>query len=177
VVETPHLEEYLMLHRLVFTFGTLYPDEIIKALLGVVPPNFYASLMNYSVFKAGMKQLPEKVRTEFEQKGDRPTSFTYLFAKHDPVNKFELTGRVYNTNLQQELILDAWERYPDWYRKEEVVVRDEQGKEHNAYIYTLDIEGERQKSFNRVVNDPERVLEAAKRMRQNVMDRFPAIFP
>lgn len=87
-----------------------------------------------------------------------------------------IEGRAYQINLTQELILDHWELYPNWYRKEDVVVRDSHGSECSAFIYTLDIEGERMDAFDRVPNNYEKVLENARATRKKVMDHFPILF-
>ncbi|HCS78590.1 TPA: hypothetical protein DIV55_02500 [Patescibacteria group bacterium] len=165
-----------MLERLVFTFGTLYPDEIITALLGTIPRNFYATLSNYSIFKGGATQLPEKARLFFESRNYDPQTFSYLFAKEDIEHDYTISGRVYTVNIQQELILDHWELYPDWYRKQDVLVIDKENKSHEAFIYTLDYDGERLSEFKRVLNDPEKVLKNANATRQRVMDKFPKFF-
>jgi len=161
--------------RLLFTFGTLYPDEIISALLGAVPPNFYAELAGYSIYKGTFEHLPSKVADFFLTRNIDKRSFSYLFAKHDTEHGFVIDGRAYEINLNQELILDHWERYPDWYRKQSVKLKSEDGSAHDAFIYTLDIDGERLSEYKRVMNDPEKVLANAKATRQRVMEKFPKL--
>jgi len=68
--------------RLVFTFGTLYDDDIITVLLGEVPRNFYATLSGYAIYKGSFDQLPPKVRDYFAAKG-----YTVLFLHY-----FDATG-------------------------------------------------------------------------------------
>jgi cytochrome oxidase Cu insertion factor (SCO1/SenC/PrrC family) len=99
-----------------------------------------------------------------------------LFAKQDTDHGFVIDGRAYEISLDQELILDHWERYPEWYRKQEVSIKSEDGSMHEAFIYTLDIDGERLSEYKRVMNDPEKVLANAKATRQRVMEKFPRIF-
>jgi gamma-glutamylcyclotransferase (GGCT)/AIG2-like uncharacterized protein YtfP len=94
----------------------------------------------------------------------------------DKENSFVIDGRAYEINLDQELILDHWERYPDWYRKQSVSIKSESGSANEAFIYTLDIDGERLSEYKRVMNDPEKVLANAKATRQQVIDKFPMIF-
>lgn len=162
--------------RIVFTFGTLYEDSIIEALLGTIPQNFYATVTGYSVYRGNFSQLPSKVKDYFRAKNVDQNTFSYLFVKGDPTNNFTLKGRAYMIDLDQELILDHWELYPDWYRKKKVVIKAEDGTEHEAFLYTLDIDGERLEEFERVVNVPEKVLASAKAVRQRVIGKFPEAF-
>ncbi len=164
------------MNRPLFTFGTLYPDNIISALLGAVPPNFYAALTGYSIYKGTYAQLPPKVADFFLTRNIDKETFSYLFAKQDAERDFVIEGRAYDIDLNQELILDHWERYPDWYRKQSVKIKSEDGSVYDAFIYTLDIDGERLSEYNRVMNDPEKVLANAMATRQRVMEKFPRIF-
>jgi hypothetical protein len=164
------------MNRFLFTFGTLYPDEIISALLGTVPSNFYATLTGFSIYKGAYSQLPPKVADFFLTRNINKDTFSYLFTKMDKENSFVIDGRAYEINLDQELILDHWERYPDWYRKQSVSIKSESGSANEAFIYTLDIDGERLSEYKRVMNDPEKVLANAKATRQQVIDKFPMIF-
>ncbi len=162
--------------RLLFTFGTLYPDDIISALLGVVPTNFYATLTGYSIYKGTFEHLPSKVADFFLTRNIDKRTFSYLFAKQDTDHGFVIDGRAYEISLDQELILDHWERYPEWYRKQEVSIKSEDGSMHEAFIYTLDIDGERLSEYKRVMNDPDKVLANAMATRHRVMEKFPRIF-
>jgi gamma-glutamylcyclotransferase (GGCT)/AIG2-like uncharacterized protein YtfP len=162
--------------RILFTFGTLYPDDIISALLGAVPPNFYATLTGYSIYKGSFEHLPSKVADFFLTRNIDKDTFSYLFAKQDTEHGFVIDGRAYEISLDQELILDHWERYPDWYRKQSVNIKSEDGSMHEAFIYTLDIDGERLIEYKRVMNELEKVLANAKATRQRVKDKFPILF-
>ncbi len=162
--------------RLVFTFGTLYEDAIIEALLGTIPQNFYAKLTGYSLYKGNFSQVPPKVKDFFDTTGVDQNSFSYLFIKEDPHHNFVLDGRAYFIDLEQELILDHWELYPDWNRKMVVTITAEDGTTHEAFVYTQDIEGERLEEFKRVVNNPEKVLTRAKAARKRAVDKFPEAF-
>ncbi len=162
--------------RLVFTFGTLYPDDMIEALLGSVPQNFYATLTGYSVYKGNFTQLPARQRDHFTAKGVDPRTFSYLFAKEDSTHHYTIDGRAYYVDVDQELILDHWEMYPDWYRKKSVQIVSEDHTEHDAYIYTLDIDGERLEEYTRVSNDPRQALANARATRKRVMEKFPTLF-
>lgn len=97
----------------------------IEALLGTIPENFYATLSDYSIYKAEFDQLSPKIRDFFVSRNVDQSTFTYLFAKHDPVHKFTIEGQAYSVDLDQELILDHWELYPDWYRKKAVNLGDD----------------------------------------------------
>jgi len=165
-----------MLTRKLFTFGTLYPDEMIKALLGEIPENFYGTLKGFSVYRGNWTQLPENIRKTFEEMNVDQSTFSYAFAKKDYRAEKVIKGRIYSISLDQELVLDHWERYPDWYRKLDVVVKDELGNEHDAFIYTLDIKGELMEKVERVLNTPEKALANAKKLNQRVADKFPSVF-
>jgi gamma-glutamylcyclotransferase (GGCT)/AIG2-like uncharacterized protein YtfP len=158
--------------RLVFTFGTLYVDDIIQALFGMIPKNFYANLKGYGVYKGRYAQMPEAARNKLRHLD--PDTFSFLFAK--PEESRSVEGRVYEVNLAQEMILDHWEVYPDWYRKRAVTVLAKDGQEHEAIIYTVDYEGEKLEHFDRVVNDLPGVIRNAKAARQRVIDKFPEAF-
>jgi hypothetical protein len=159
---------------LVFTFGTLYDDDIIKALLGSIPKNFYAVLHGYAVYRGVFSQLPQIVKDRIGSRVD-PETFSFLFVKAAPKTSV-VNGRVYEINLGQELILDNWEIYPDWYRKQAVTVRADNGSEHQAFIYTVNYDGEEVRNFSRVVNEPIAVIENAKAARQRTMEKFPEAF-
>jgi gamma-glutamylcyclotransferase (GGCT)/AIG2-like uncharacterized protein YtfP len=158
--------------RFVFTFGTLYVDEIIAALLGTIPKNFYASLPGYAVYKGKFAQLPVAAQNKLRHLD--PDTFSFLFAKPDPSRSLE--GRVYEVSLQQEMILDHWELYPDWYRKQAVTVHSGDGKQHEAIIYTVDYDGARLDHYERVVNDLAEVIESAKAARIRAIDQHPQAF-
>jgi hypothetical protein len=79
-------------------------------------------------------------------------------------------------DLAQELILDHWELYPDWYRKQDVTVKASDGKEHEAIIYTVDYDGPKLDHFARVVNDLPGVISNARAARKRVMKKFPEAF-
>ena len=159
------------MQRIVFTYGTLYIDDIIKALLGRVPVNFYATLSGYSIYKGNFSQLAPKIKKFFITKNPDETAFSYLFAKEDRKNNFIIKGRAYEINSEEERILDHWERYPDWYRKKTVVIKAIDGVKHEAFIYTLDIDGEKVEKFKRVVNNRAKVLARAKAVRARVLEK------
>ena len=99
-----------------------------------------------------------------------------MFAKQDTEHGFVIDGRAYEINLDQELILDHWELYPNWYRKQDVNIKSENRSMHDAFVYTLDIDGERLSKFKRIINDPEKVLANARNTRQRVVEKFPLLF-
>lgn len=162
--------------RLVFTFGTLYEDEIIKALLGKIPQNFYATLHGYSIYQAGYSQLPNKVKEFFSTRNYDLNTFSYLYVKQDSEHNSAIEGRAYYIDLEQEMILDHWELYPDWYRKKAVSIKVKDGTEHEAFVYTVDYEGKKLNDFKRVVNNPEKVIVNAKETRKRVIEKFPKAF-
>lgn len=84
--------------RLLFTFGTLYPDNIISALLGVVPTNFYTTLTGYSIYKGTFEQLPPKISDFFLTRNIDRETFSYLYAKQDTGRGFVIDGRAYEIN-------------------------------------------------------------------------------
>lgn len=162
--------------RLLFTFGTLYPDDMIQALLGEIPENFYGTLEGYSMYSGNYAQLSRQLQEDFADKILDKGTFVYVFAKEDPNSNFVIEGRAYYIDSKQELILDHWERYPNWYRKQNVVIKDNDGKQYDAFIYTLDIDGVKMTEYKRVMNDPEKALENARKMREIVISKFPDIF-
>ena len=62
-----------------------------------------------------------------------------------------------------ELILDHWELYPDWYRKQAVTIRTHDGSEQEAFIYTVDYGGQKQDEIRRVITDKAKLLPMRKR--------------
>lgn len=159
--------------RIVFTFGTLYDDNVIKKLLGDVPVNFYATLPGYTVYKGIFSQIPQKVQDRL--KHVNKDTFTFLFAKTDLKESY-IYGRAYEINLAQEIMLDHWEIYPDWYRKKSVTIRSHDECEHEAFIYTLDYDGEKLTEYNRVINDPAEVITNAQAARKRMVEKFPETF-
>jgi len=164
------------MNRLVFTFGTLFDDEIVMALLGKIPTNFYATLPGYAVYEGSFDQLPSKVRDYFSAKGYDQQTFSYLFVKPDQSSGSMVVGRTYAVSREQELIIDHWEHVPEWYRKQTVTIQPNDGTPREAFVYTLDYKGKKLTEFHRVVNDPVRVIEAAKVTRAMVMEKFPEVF-
>lgn len=145
---------------------------MITALLGEIPENFYGTLSGYSMYSGNYSQLPEQLQKDFADKIIDKESFAYAFAKQDSASDFIIEGRAYYIDLNQELILDHWERYPNWYRKQEVLIKDKQNNTHKAFIYTLDINGTKMTEYKRVMNDPEKALKNAKQMREVVLKKF-----
>jgi hypothetical protein len=84
--------------RLVFTFGTLYEDDIIQALLGSIPDNFYATLSSYAMYKGRFSELSQKMQDVFSATGYDNSSFSYLFVKPD-ANASTIKGRAYFVDL------------------------------------------------------------------------------
>jgi hypothetical protein len=160
--------------KIVFTYGTLFEDKIIKALFGKIPQNFYASLSGYTVYKGNSNQLPQIVKTYLISNNVDLNSYSYLFARQEPSGNIE--GRAYIIDSNQELILDSWESYPNWYSKKIVTIKAKNNSNHKAFIYTLDIDGEKIKKFKRCLNDLDAVLQRAKSTREEVIKKFPNLF-
>jgi len=160
--------------RIVFTFGTLYEDDVIAALLGKVPANFYADLSDHSIYKAGFKQLPPKAKEFILSKGYDPQTFSFLYLKSDESAAFSIKGRAYYINQEDELVLDRWEGYPDWYSKVPMTVHDDHGRVYQAFVYSGDFDGERLETYVRVVNNREKVLINARAARQEVLAKIKA---
>src|SRR5882757_65954 len=110
--------------RIVFTFGTLYEDDIIAALLGRIPHNFYATLPGHSIYEAGFSQLLPMTKKFILSKGYDPQIFSFLFLRTDQAPASQVEGRAYYLDPDDELVLDRWESYPDWYSKVPVVIQD-----------------------------------------------------
>jgi hypothetical protein len=161
-----------VMDRIVFTFGTLYDDDVIAALLGRVPSNFYATLSDHSIYKAGFGQLPPKAKEFILSKGYNPRTFSFLFLKPDKSSAFPIEGRAYYLNQEDELVLDRWEGYPDWYGKVPMMIQDNRGKAHQSFVYSGDFDGDRLDTYTRVVNNREKVLVNARVARQEVLAKI-----
>jgi hypothetical protein len=162
--------------RIVFTFGTLYEDRVIKALLGRIPDNFYATLPAYAVYKAGFAQLPAKAKEFILSKGYDTRSFSFLFLKPEYTSQSAVSGRAYHIKPSDELVLDRWENYPDWYEKQLVGILDNDGKRREAIIYSGNFEGKKMEEYQRVVNTPQQVVSNATRARAEVVAKYPEVF-
>jgi peroxiredoxin len=57
-----------------------------------------------------------------------------------------------------------------------VTIKAKDGNKQEAFVYTLDYTGEKLKEFKRVVNDLDKVLVNAKKVRQQVIEKFPKAF-
>ena len=154
----------------IFTFGTLVDDEVIASLLGVVPRNFYATLDGQAVYRGTFEQLPTLVRQRLTHVD--PNTFKFLFVKPKAASS-QVAGRLYQVTPAQEKILDQWELFPDWYRKRTVTVTTADGASHEAFLYTLDCDGEELTDFTRVPNDREFTLDRARRTRARVLRKLP----
>lgn len=160
--------------RFVFTFGTLYEPDIIRALLGTEPPSFLSVIHGFGVFKGAVDDLSSEIKADISSKRDI-TNFSFLFAKklNDP-NK-TIQGKVYEITNQQELFLDWWERYPKWYRKEVVTLTNDNGKTYEAFVYVIDKGRTPMDTFDRVQGEIVTYIESAKKLRQKVLNEFPNI--
>lgn len=160
--------------RIVFTFGTLFVPEIIEALLNHTPENFMAYLAGYSVYLGNEHILSNEIKQDFISKGRNLSNFKFLFAKKDITSSTAIEGKAYYIDLKDELILDWWERYPKWYRKENVTIQNKTGEKFSAFIYTLDKNGEKQVSFKRNPNNNTReAIEGAQKIRERIKQEFP----
>ncbi|OGK13664.1 hypothetical protein A3A93_00615 [Candidatus Roizmanbacteria bacterium RIFCSPLOWO2_01_FULL_38_12] len=160
--------------RLVFTFGTLYEPSIISSLLGKVPRHFLASVKGYSIFKGTEKDAPEVIRKELSENRDMK-NFSFLFAKKSVQPNDAITGKAYEITTSQELILDNYERYPTWYRKEGVEIEDEKGRKHQGFMYAIDKGGEKVERFERVNGDMNFYIESGEKIRKKILEEFPNI--
>ncbi len=157
-----------MSQRLIFTFGTLYEPKIITALLSAEPDHFLADLKGYAVFKGTANDLSEEMKTEIAKRRDL-SSFSFLFAKKVEDENSVIHGKAYTISTNQELLLDFWERYPRWYRKEDVIIEDESGKKHEAIVYTIDKDGVKLNTFERVQGDLPTYIESALLLREKIL--------
>jgi gamma-glutamylcyclotransferase (GGCT)/AIG2-like uncharacterized protein YtfP len=155
--------------RIVFTFGTLYEDRVIEALLGRIPDNFYATLPAYAIYKAGFSQLPPKAKEFILTKDYDTQSFSFLFLKPENTSTSTVSGRTYRIKPSDELALDRWENYPDWYEKQPVEIQDSDGIQHEAIIYFGNFEGEKLQRYQQVVSN-------AAKARAEVVEKYPETF-
>jgi len=162
------------MNKLVFTFGTLYEPKIIAALLGKIPSNFLASVKGYSIYKGTEKDAPEFIRKELKEIWDMK-NFSFLFAKKSDNPEDFITGKVYEISTSQELVLDHYERYPYWYRKEDISVEDQNGKKYLAFMYSIDKGGEKVGRFKRVNGEENIYMESGRKIRKKVLKEFPSI--
>ncbi|PJE62445.1 hypothetical protein COU88_04990 [Candidatus Roizmanbacteria bacterium CG10_big_fil_rev_8_21_14_0_10_39_6] len=153
--------------RLVFTFGTLYEPQIISALLGKEPPFFMAHVEGYQVFKGTGDLLPSEIYQDISSKHDIST-FSFLFAQKSTDPNASINEKVYEITTNQEIYLDWWERYPRWYRKEDIIVTEEHGKAHKAFMYTVDKTGELLETFERVQGDVNTYITGAKKTTRKI---------
>ncbi|MCR4329937.1 MAG: gamma-glutamylcyclotransferase [Candidatus Roizmanbacteria bacterium] len=158
--------------RLVFTFGTLYEPKIITALLGTEPPFFLATVQGYTVYKGGSNLLPPEIYDDISSKHDMST-LSFLFAQKSTDPHAKIHGKVYEITTNQETVLDWWERYPRWYRKENITVTDKHGKEYEAFMYAIDKTGEVLETFERVQGNVETYITSAKELRKKLSKEFP----
>lgn len=160
--------------RLVFTFGTLYEHKIISVLLGKEPPFFLAYVEGYQVYRGAAQLLSPEIYQDISNKHNMST-FSFLFAQKSIDPGSSISGKVYKITTNQEMYLDWWERYPRWYRKEDITVTDEHGKAHEAFMYTIDKTGEPLKTFERVQGDVNTYITGAKKLRKKLSEEFPKL--
>ena len=161
------------LKKVVFTFGTLYEPRITKALLGELPDYFDTELVGFSIYRGGTDQLPDQVKQDIITHRGSLDGLTYHFAKPDESENV-ITGRAWMITDLQEKILDAWERYPAWYQKQDVQVRDKQGHLKKAIAYTQDGDGDPVDLavFERVPGGVQEYISEAKRVREDVLNHI-----
>jgi hypothetical protein len=94
--------------RVVFTFGTLYEERIITALLGYLPEYSIAELQGYSVYLGTQAIMPDEVKQDFISKGRDLTAFKFLFAKKDEGSSYPIEGKAYTITTVDELMVDRW---------------------------------------------------------------------
>jgi hypothetical protein len=161
--------------RILFTFGTLYEPQIISAMLGHEPVNFLATLEDYAVFKGTKDDLSREIKTDIKQKRDLDT-FVFLFAKKvDRTLHSHISGKAYYVTVHEELIIDWWERYPKWYRKDDVEIQNNTGEKFQAIVYVTDGIGKLLDNFDRVQGDVVSYVQRAKELRSKVKTIFTGI--
>lgn len=158
-----------MSKRLIFTFGTLYEPKIINALLDSEPEYFLADLKGYAVFKGTAADLSEEMKTEITKRRDL-SSFTFLFAKKVKDKNSVIHGKAYAITIEQEILLDAWERYPRWYQKEVVTVTDMQSSKHEATVYVINTGGVKLDTYERVQGNLQSYIESATLLRAKILN-------
>lgn len=160
--------------RTVFTFGTLCEEQIISALLGYTPEPIFATLTGYSVYLGTQAIMPKEIKQDFISKGRDLSNFKFLFAKKDENIETKIESKAYHITTADELFLDWWERYPKWYRKQDVHIQNNQGESMRAFIYTIDKNGEKLQNFVRNPNNnTEEAVENAQKLRERVKMEFP----
>lgn len=104
---------------LLFAYGTLKKDEMLRALLGRVPNKRPAKLIGYEKFVDG----------------------GYIFLKKSAGSKVETAGEILELTADEIEVTDAWEEVPLYVLKDEIV-HSERGVEQIRF-YTRDVDGER----------------------------------
>ena len=166
---------FMIKPRILFTFGTLYEPQIISVMLGHEPANFLATLKDYAVFKGTKDDLSEEIKADIRQKRDLD-NFAFLYAKNvDPTLHSQITGKAYYVTAKEEFIIDWWERYPKWYRKEDVEIQNIKGEKFQAIVYVIDRDGKPLDNFERVQGDIASYIQRAKDLRIKVQTIFSGI--
>ena len=149
-----------------FVFGTLTDNDILASLIGRIPNKYAAILKGYCVYSGDASSLSNEMKSDIGSKRDL-SNFSFLFAKKSSADDI-ISGDVVEITEDEEKYFDKWERYPNWYQKEKVIVSDLLGKEHEVYLYVQNIEGKPVKVFERIQGDKKSYVEAAKRLHEKL---------
>ena len=152
----------------IFTFGTLYEPRIIQALLGEMPPNELGYVSGYAVSKGIETDLPKKIKDDLSKK-HRLSDFSFLYAHKTNNQRDKINGKIYKLTKKQESILDAWERYPIWYKKDKTIVTTTGSKLVQSIIYIIDNPGKAIKRYKRVNGDMETYIKNALILRSSYL--------
>lgn len=145
--------------KLFFTYGIFYLPEVIKALFDIVPPEFKAELHGYELYQGDKNDLTSEVYKIIKKEFDINT-YSFLFLKQIKSSKSIITGKAYQINKQQEQLLDSYELCPQFYQKHQVLITDKKNKQHQAFIYTQNITGEKYtKVYNRMLNNIDQIIQ------------------
>ncbi len=102
--------------RLMFGYATLAEGEYLRALLGVAPTGFPATLNGYEVWMQEFQDMPGAVKRVISEYWG--SSFKSYFARKTDNPGDVVTGIAWLITDRQEAVLDDWEFEGVWFRKQ-----------------------------------------------------------
>lgn len=163
------------MNKILFAYGSLKYPEVVSALFGRDVENFDATLSSYALYRDDDENIAHEVKHNLRRIGRDTHKYNFIFAKKDKTNS-KINGHAYFVNFKEEEILDIWKGYPNWFQKEEVIIKDKNKNNFRAYIYTTDNKGSKLNIFNRVTHDKESLIKQAHRVHLYIKRKYPSLF-